>query len=227
MKQDANNFHNLDLGTGKPTSIPMEEIEVFVSVGDLVDNFAKAFVSEAYALANNRAKQVGLKVEEVTAYCDYLLTKRVEVVNNSCQDFRELKVLAIPSFIQYCLAMIGRVVKRDFGITLVPVVETPSDLTFTRALEISRKLEMLSDDLRIVLDAMPRSVSGDEDVMSTALIAGYVRSMKKVGHVASTYVAAFMNFQLKREAAFAALYRIQYDDLAYITQAMLYHKGLY
>jgi len=227
MSSQMREFEKLNFGTGQPTSVPMEEVEVAMSVGDLVANFANAFVQEASRVNYHRARQVGLTAEEVTAYCNYLLTKRIEVVNNTCSDFRSLKVLVMPAFIQYCLAMVGRVVKRDFGLTIVPVAASPSNLTFNEALTISRKIEMFIDDLRIVVDAMPRSVFGDEDVMSTALIAGYVRSMKKVDHVASTYVAAFMGFQLKRETAFGALYRVQYDDLEYITQAMMYQKGLY
>jgi len=225
MKQVID-YKRLEFGSVNPTSVPMEVVEVCVSVGDLVVNFANAFVAEAMRRNTLKAQQVQLTSNEVTSYCEYLLTKRIEVVNNACKDFRMLKILAIPSFIQHCLSMIGRVTKREFGITLMPIELSPSTMKFEEAIAISEKIRAFEDELHIVVDAMPRDVDGNEDVMSTALIAGYVRSLKKVDHISSTYVTAFMNMQLKKEAAFAALYRIQYDDLVYITQAMLYQRSI-
>lgn len=222
----ASNFNELDLGSGKPISVPMETIEVKVE-GDLFDNYAKAFVNEAYRKNPLRAEQIKLTGEEVEAYARFLLTKRIECVHGECADFRKLKVLYIPAWIQYNLAMIGKVVIRDRGLTLMPVEDDPSDMTFKEALEISEKIGMLIDDLQIVQDAMPRTDVGDTDVMSTALIAGYMRSLNPVKHVASTYAAAFMGLKLKEEMAFATLYRVQYDDIAYIASALTTQRGLF
>jgi len=224
--QRVTDFMTMELGATQPTSVPMEIIEVKVSVGGLVSNFAKAFVSEAMRRAPLKAPQVNLTADELTVYCEYLLTKRIEVVNNECRDFSKLRILAIPVFIQHCLSMVGRVIKREFGITLHPVMESPCNLSFEEAVLTSNKIRAFEDELHVVIDALPRKVEGDEDVMSTALIAGYVRAIRKVDHIASTYVSAFMNFQLQKEAAFSALYRIQYDDIEYITQALLYNRSI-
>jgi hypothetical protein len=102
-----------------------------------------------------------------------------------------------------------------------------SKMSFEEALVISEKIGSFQDDLQIVKDAMPRSIEGDVDVMSTALIADYVRALKPVEHVASTYVTAFLGMRLKEEAAMGALYRVQYDDVAFIASALLTQKGLY
>jgi hypothetical protein len=110
---------------------------------------------------------------------------------------------------------------------MIPVVAEESEMTFEEAVEISNKIGAFEDDLQIVYDAMPRSEMGNEDVMSTALIAGYVRSLKVVEHVSSTYVAAFLDMKLKQEVAFQALYRIQYDDLNFIATAFRSAKGLF
>lgn len=227
MNNSSISFETMDLGSVNPTSVPMELIEVGVSVNGLVGDYAKAFVNEAYRVNPGRANQVQLSEEEVLAYCDYLLTKRVEIINNECKDFRQLKSLYIPSFIQYVLSMIGKVVIRDYGLTIMPVVEEKSKMTLKQAYVISEKIGSFENDLQIVQDAMPRDINGNSDVMSTALIAGYVRSLKRVGHPAATYVTAFLNMSLRKETAFQTLYRIQYDDLEFISMALTTQKGLY
>lgn len=222
----ASKFDTLDLGSVKPTSIPMQIVEVKVE-GDLFSSYAKAFVAEAYRKNPLRAEQIGLTAEEVEAYSRYLVTKRIESVSNNCADFRKLKVLAMPAWIQYNLAMIGEVSIRDRGLKLVPIDSHPSSMSFDEALKVSEKISMFEDDLQIVYDAMPRSTSGDLDVMSTALIAGYMRSLNPVKHVAATYASAFMGLKLAEEMAFATLYRVQYDDIQFIATALTTQRGLY
>lgn len=223
---NASTFAKLDLGSAKPTSVPMETIKVKVE-GDLFGNYARAFVKEAYRKNPLRARQVKLTADEVDAYSRFLLTKRIESVNGTCSDFRKLKVLYVPAWIQYNLTMIGRVVIRDRGLTLVPVEDHASEMTLEEAIKVSEKIGMFEDDLRIEKDAMPRLEDGDLDVMSTALIAGYMRSLNVVKHPISTYAAAFMGLKLQEEMAFAVLYRVQYDDFAYIASALTTQRGLY
>lgn len=191
-----------------------------LSTDNLTGQFGKAFVNETYRVNPLRAEQVKLTAQEVQDYAHYLMTKRVQIVNNDCPDFRKLKVLYIPSWIQYCLAMVGRLVKRDVGLLIVPEMENPSTMSFEEAVKISDRIGAFEDDLQIVKDAMPRTLDGDDDVMSTALIADYVRALKPVQHVASTYVATFLGMKLKEEMAFKALYRVQYDDIDYIASTL-------
>lgn len=226
MKNSNASFVNLDLGTTKPTTVPMETINVVIN-GDLVSDYGRAFVSEAKRVNPLKAEQVNLTAEEVDAYSRYLITKRIESIHGNCDEFRKLKVLYIPVWIQYNLAMIGRVVMRDRGLTINPIEEEPSSMTFEEAIKISEKIGAFEDDLQIVQDAMPRSSDGDRDVMSTALIADYVRSLTPVTHVASTYITAFMGMRLKEESAMAVLYRVQYDDVQYIATALTSQRGLY
>lgn len=220
-------FSQLDLNSAKPTSIPMELIEVTVSSDTIVKDYAKSFVREANRVNPRKAEQIALTEEEVLAYAQYLLTKRIEVVDGTCKDFGKLKSLYIPSFLQYVLSMIGVVVNREYGLKFVPVQDEKSKLTLAEAFKISEKIGSFIDDLQIVQDAMPRDVEGNSDVMSTALIAGYVRSFQKVTHPAATYVTAFLNMSLRKEAAFQALYRIQYDDVDFIAMALTSSKDLY
>lgn len=226
MNINASNFETLDLTGTKPTSVPMETIEVEISSDNLLGNYAKAFVSEAYRVAPLKAQQLDLTVEEVSDYCSYLLYQRVLSVRGDCKDFRKLKVLYVPIWIQYNISMIGEVIIREKGLRLIPLIDRPS-ITFEEALQISEKIGSLENDLQIVQDAMPRDPKGNKDVMSTALIAGYVRSIEKVEHVASTYVTAFLGMKLKEEAAMQVLYRIQYDDVAYIASVLTTEKRIF
>lgn len=220
-------FETLDLGSTKPTSVPMDVVHVEITSDNLLGDYARAFVREAYRVNPLRAEQVSLTEEEVQNYCTFLLTKRIECVEDACRDFRMLKNMYIPAWIQYNLSMIGEVLIRDKGLKLVPCMLERSQMTIEEALAISDKIGAFEDDLQVFLDAMPRSKAGDRDVMSTALIAGYVRALEPVEHVASTYVTAFLGMKLKEEVAMAVLYRVQYDDLGFIAAALTRAKGLF
>lgn len=227
MENNFGAFESLDIGTAQPISIPMELVEVEVGVEDLIGKYAKAFVNEAMRVNPLRAEQVGLTEDEVDSYCHYLLVQRVKTVHMDCPMFRKLKVLYIPSYVQYALSMIGRVDIREKGLQLMPVVQDEDVITYEEAVAISEKIGSLIDDLQIVQDAMPRDIHGNKDVMSCALCGGYVRSIEKVEHVSATYVAAYLGMKLREEVAFQALYRVQYDDIEFIASALTAHKGLY
>lgn len=219
-------FTTLDLGSVKPTSVPMETIEVVVTA-ELFGQYAQSFVKEAFRVNPLRAEQVKLTPEEVEQYVTYLLHKRIECINGNCADFRKLKCLYIPSWIQFNLSVIGKVVMRDVGLTILPVVDSDCPLNYEQACVISEKIGMFMDDLQIVQDAMPRSIDGDIDVMSTALVADYVQAIKPVQHVVATYISAFLGMKLREEATFGVLYRVRYDDLNYIATTLTTQRGLY
>lgn len=227
MENYVNALMKLDELTPHPTAVPTETVEIQISESDLFSGYAKAFINEMYRVNPLKAEQVELTEGEMVQYIRYLLVKRVETVHMNCPDFRRLKVLYIPSWIQYNLSMIGEVTLRDRGLKLLPIVDNDNIITYDQALIISDKIAAFENELQMVRDGMPRSITGDADVMSTAMIDGYVRSLAKVDHVASTYVTAFMGMKLKEEAAFKVLYRVQYDDLEFIASALTAQKGLF
>jgi hypothetical protein len=225
--REQTSFTSIDLGTPKPTAVPQETIEVDITTEQFLGDFAKAFVAEAARVNPLRSEQVKLTREEVTNYCDFLLDQRVKCIDNECELWRKLKSLYIPSFIQYALSLIGECRLRDRGLLIRPIKTKQSTMTFEEALSVSEKIGSFIDDLQIVQDAMPRSTEGDKDVMTSALIAGYVVSMQPVDHVISTYMVAFLGLKLKEEMAFKVLYRVQYDDLDFIASALLTEKKLF
>lgn len=227
MSNQLESFVELDLNSTKPTSVPMEEVSVLFGVNPLFQDYAKAFIAEAARKNPNLADRVQLTVKEMEDYIAYLLYKRIEYVKDECKDFRRLWNLYIPVWIQYNLRMVGIVTNRRMGIKLIPEYDGIDVISYDEAVLVSEKIGQFIDDLQIVQDAMPRTHEGDDDVMSTALIADYVRSFKEVEHVSATYVSAFLGMRLKQEAALASLYRIQYDDIGFIASALSHHKGLF
>lgn len=194
---------------------------------EMFEDYSRSFLNEAMRKNPLLAERVELSIDELNEYIKYLIVQRVKCVEGTCTDYRKLKALAIPVWIQYNLAMIGEVIIRNKGIKLIPKLGFNSDMKFEEALVVSQKIEMFIDDLQIVLDAMPRDNQGDHDVMMTSLIAGYMRSIEEVGHPISTYVSAFLGFKLREEAAFKVLYRVQYDDIAYIASVLTYRREIF
>jgi hypothetical protein len=214
-------FSSLDLGTGEPTSVPMEEVQVTVSPNGIMKNYCKAIVAKCWAEEFRRMEQIQLKPEELEKYFAFLYHQRVLSVENDCPLWRKLKVLWIPDYLQYCLDTVGEVILRDRGLTMKPIWGGDEVITYQEALEISNRLANFQDTIRMHQDAMPRGHEGDVNVMTTMLIAGHMRSINKVEHVAATYISAFLSLQLVKEQAFGILFRVQYDDLAFIQTALM------
>ena len=115
----------------------------------------------------------------------------------------------------------GKLIIRDLGLTFVPKWdESLVTITDDEAKVISERIAMFEDVLQIVKNAFPNDDIGDQDLMTTALIADYVRATKELAHPVTTYLTAFLGLKLREENAFKVLYRVQYDDLSYLAQAL-------
>lgn len=223
----STNFLSIDLGGTDPRAVDFTAVEVLISPDLILGSYAKAFVAESIRVAPQIADHIKLTEDEVGQYCHYLITKRVQMVNQECADARRLRVLYIPSYVQFVISTVGIVVDRTFGLELKPKMLEESSMKFEQALEISNKIGAFVDKLQIVQDAMPRDWHGDEDVMASALIDGAIRSYKVLTHPAATYATAFLGSQLKKDEALKALYRISYDDLGFIAAALTTQKGIF
>jgi len=221
-------YRQIEMFAARPASAEVTLIEVTVGLNSMIGDYANAFVHEAYVRTPLRAEQVGLTVEELNQYLDFLLFQRIECIHLRCTGFRKLKPLLIPAFFQYVLCQIGEVIDSQYGYHILPISADEADpITLARAFEISHKLEGLKDDMALVRDAMPRSTQGNPDVMITAVIADYVRSMKVLEHPISSYVSAFLNLKLQKEAALGVLYRVRYDDVGFIRASMMGREEIF
>lgn len=219
-------YQSMNLGSTGPIPRQLSTIEVKVSKPNLLHDYAKAFLAEAERVNPVLVEREQLTIEELTAYVDYLVYQRVLCVHDECKDFRKLKSLWIPSYLQYAISMIGEVVIRSEGLKFVPTCDDPQ-LKFEDMLKISDKIACFSTYLQVVQDAMPRDKSGDRDVMTTALIANYVWAVHPVEHVSATYVTAFLGLRVAERYASSFLYTQHYDDVDFIATALIRFGGLF
>jgi hypothetical protein len=215
-----------DFGKTNPTSIKTETVNVRISEENLFPEYAKLFVDEARRSNPLKYAQVRLTIEEMESYVRFLIYWRIKYVHNECNIWRKLKILYIPVWIQYAMAMVGEVRMRDLGLIFMPTFDEQV-ISFEEASNISSKVGEFLDELQIVRDAFPRTIEGDPDVMSTAIIEDYVRSIRPVEHVAATYLTAFMGMKLQEELAMKILYRKEYDDIAFIAASITNERGIF
>ena len=205
--------------TAKPTAVENERLEVLIQPQELLADYAKNFVSEGFRKHPLLAQQVNISAEEVFNYAKYLLNTRIQHVNGDRRQFRDHQLLFVPAWIEYTISNIGVLVIRELGLTFVPVMDEPV-ISYEEARDISRKVQMFEGTLQVVTNAFPNDTNGDQDLMTTAIIANYVRSSKELVHPVTTYLTAFLGLKLREENAFSVLYRVQYDDISYLRQAL-------
>lgn len=217
---EKKDYAELDWGTQSATPIRSERIEVTVSVDRLTRKYCEAMIDFINLHADKIQQSVKLTVDEMRSYLAFLLTQRCNQVAGNCPLWGKLKGLWVPSFFQYILHCVGEFRDRKYAIDVFPVMDEPSDMTIEQAYEISHRLGEFEGFLHMERAAMPTSVEGDQAVMSFAIIDNTMRSMSRDAHPIQVYAAAFAGFQLRKEAAFSALYRIQYDDVDTIAMQM-------
>ena len=226
---DTIDYKTIDLGVSQEHPTKMQTVEVNVNLDSMARDYANAFVQEAYRINYDKANYVQLEADEMFIYLKYLLSKRVQCVYGRCSDFRQIKVLWIPSYFQYVLSTIGMAFDRDQGLKFMPVLEGVQDAdtnelselpSFAEALSISAKIAAFQDELHMVQDAMPRDIHGDLNIMATALLNDYVSSCRRVEHPAATYVTAFLDMKLRDEVTYSILYRRRYGEAELIKQVL-------
>lgn len=209
---------NLNFGT-KPTSAQLEQIDVTINPSVMLGDFAKAYAAELHRRNPLRAEQANITETELSKYFAQIISLRVQYVYDQCRLWRQIKQLNIPSWMQYVLTLIGRVIDYDYGLKIMPYFSEEVDLNFL--LDVSLRLEAFkSDGVTMHKDAFPRSKDGDREMMTMAIIGDYVQSMREISHPIYSYVNAFLGMKLQEEQAFKILYRVRYDDVDFIRQML-------
>jgi len=218
----------------RPVYRQMQEIKVAVCAHTVAERFCRDFIAEAQRCNPLKFDVVKLTEEEMIDYTNFLLNRRVASVTHSCKDWRQLKSLWMPSFIQFVLRCLGEVIdyKRGRHVTLCWRDTTPEGepirlISLQEAMKISDKIRAFQDELNLVDDAMPRGTEGLSDVMSCVELTNQVCSSKEMEHAVSEYVCAFAHMQLEKELSFAALYEIRYDDIDFIAMTLTQKEGVF
>lgn len=219
-----NTEFNLDYGT-KPTTGKLETVNVEIDPKIMINDFGAAYASELHRRNPLRADQTNLTSEELTEYFTQILALRVQYIHDECKVWRQIKQLNIPTWIQFVISQVGRLIDYDFGLKVIPQLDYQIDLNFL--LNVSIRLEAFkSDGVTMHKDAFPRSKDGDKDVMSMALIEGFVYSRTKDAHPLQSYVSAFLGLKLIEEQTFKILYRVRYDDVDFIRSMLMTEETL-
>lgn len=225
------NFQNLDFGT-KPSTVSLDRVTVDINADLMIGDFASALCKEAQrrnVLKFEQLKNV-LTPENVENYLLGLLAIRVESLKGQSANWRTAKMLWIPAWIQFVLSQVGTVHDRNRGLVmeigeLKHHGKLVTSYSMDKLLQVSDALAaFVSDGMALVRDAMPRNEDGDQEVMTMALIDGYVCGQRVDSHPIAAYVAGFLAFKLQKEAEFKMLYRVRYEEEDFIRTYLL-HGG--
>lgn len=212
-KKNNFGFGNFNPGEIKTTPMELETIEVSFERAAIFDTFIQAFMYKIEIDGSHIQRHVQLTEEEATYYFEYLLHKRVEFLVGRKVNFDLLNQLWVPAFVETALAMIGKYVNLERNFQVVPVLTAERDFDEDRIRAIGMKFMRLKDVTNMVEGGLCRRKEGDAEVMTTACIAGFVRSMSEVSSPIMTYFTGFLNTKIVEEASFKMLYRVQYDDI--------------
>lgn len=209
-----------DYGLDEPTARDLVHIEVLISTESLLGDYARAFITECTRLNPLLAREVKLKPDVVLQYCQFLVQRRIAIVNETITDYHKVRQLLIPYWIENCLAQIGRVWIRELGYLLTPVYPHEEVITFEEARAISDQLSFFEDKLEMARRVMPREREGSPDVMSLALLTAEVVGLREKRSTPQAVVMSrFLGLKLLQESTFEILYRVNYGDLKTVSSA--------
>jgi len=211
FEQLKNQFGNS--GKLEPTPMDLLEIQVSIEPDAIFSQFIEAFMFKIEVSNPQIQRYVQLTKEEARYYFEFLLYSRLQYLSGKKVNFDLLNGLYVPAFVDVALAMIGTYT--DLSRNLRITVSQPETREFDEdeIVRLGLKFERLSQATNMVKGGLSRGKDGDAEVMTTACIAGYVRSMSEVSHPLKTYLVGFLNTKIVEESSFKMLYRVQYDDI--------------
>ena len=196
-----------------------DDITVVITDDNIAKPYVHGFISEMYRINPIFSKAIQLSEEELMDYINYLISERCKQVNGDYHARNRNKNMWIPDFIQYVISMIGIVEKRELGLRMIP--EYGSEvISYEQATVVSNKLAQTQDFMSLSRNAFPKDEFGDAEVMTTVLVSTSVKSMNVLTHPVNQLITAFLGMRLKEEAMHGILYRVQYDDLQYLTNVL-------
>lgn len=227
----SNMFQSLDFGT-KVSTDKLEVVEVKIDPITMTSEYASATLLEMQRMnpVKMESLQTTLTVEALSTYFAELVNLRIAQVLGKKIDWRAMKQLHMPAWIQFTLESIGEVILVDQGLRFIPAEnETwePVDMKALYAMsDLLRGFER--DGLSVVSNGFKPSRDGDPETMTLCILDGYVKGLASVqSHPVHTYVAAFLGQKIVQEQAFRVLYRIRYDDVQFIAQSLLHESSLF
>lgn len=173
---------------------------------------------------DSEVKTIALTEEVVTKYMTQLIIYRIKDVNNELKGiYQQLKRLGVPAWIQFAISQIGIAHDWERGLEFVPVLSGAKDeYSIDTMLKISSVLRSFEPDGKpFFVNAWPKTKEGDKDVMSYAIIDGFVSGNDVDAHPLKTYIAGFLGMKLKEELTYKMLYRINYDEVTQLRTMLM------
>lgn len=217
-------FLNLNYGTVISTG-SMTKVEAKVSL-DMVSDYAEEYVKRLKHANIQRFEATGLTKEKLEDYFKAIIYLRVLSINGELTEWRQCKQLYIPQWLQNVIALLGRVVETDLGISIEPVMDK-LEYDFADLLETSSKLQFfIADGFHLYKDAFPRTDTGSKEMMSFTIKNGMVYATSAKPNPSYSYAAGFLGLEMsgfKDKLAFP----IPYDEVDFIKLNLLHDEVIF
>lgn len=217
-------FDSIDLGTTVTTST-MDDFYVTVDPTIMMHDYADALLHDL----NRRnplkyeqsVKLFGSDIFQAAHdYVDGLVAMRIQSIEGNCPVWRKAKLLAMTAVVQDALSCLGVIIDRAHGYRIIPKLKFDVEYDVDKMLMFSSFVENFqSDGLKLFVDALPRSIYGDADVMSCVIIQDEVKSFKIDAHPSFSYISSFLG--LEPGEGNSLRYDVRYDLLSYIKFMLL------
>jgi len=207
-----------EFGLDKPHARTVLAIDVEISSENLLSDYSKALVLECARLNPLLAKELKLTPAEILKYCEFLLQRRIEIVNETITDYHKVRQLYIPYWMENCLSQIGIVRIKELGYELTPVYSAEV-ISLEEARAISDRLSYYKDELELKKRVMPKDREGSPNVMTLSLVAAQVAGLNRQSTPEGVVMARFLGLKLLQESTFEILYRVNYGDIRTVTTA--------
>lgn len=232
MAEDDKKKKPLDafkLGEGlKPTNVKLEPIEVRVDPELIMTRYSESLFMKLSYLNPTRFNTIGLTVQEIFAYLSFLVVMRIKQVREEVIDWRRLKKLAMPTWIQFVITCIGKVTSIEYGLSFIPMTDVTPTISIQEAEVISNKLRFFIPDGLVLIDSgFPTKLEGDEESMQFCIIDGYVHGRMPNLHPLLSYVAAFLGQQLVKADTYRMLYRCRYEEVEFMAAQILAEQAVF
>jgi len=216
------------LGT-KVSTGALVDVQVYVDPQKVIKRYAEITAERLHRLNPERAKVTALSAEDLYEYYKFLLHSRVSYAGGAKLEYRRIRLLNVPTWMEFALNCVGVVVDRDYGIKFIPKWdESEKVITLDQAFVTSDKLKFFErDGLPIVNTALSKDPEGDLDTMSFCIVDNTVMGRKPDQHVVKSYVAAFLGHKIIDTIALGWLYRIRYDDVNLIAEALMSSEAVW
>lgn len=216
-------------GLSPISPLKSEVIDVTIDPTIVMDEFSESYYDAIMSKNGDVLDRINLTKEDLKVYFRNLLFYRVALIAGKTQakDWDLVSDLWIPSVIQYVLTCIGRVEDLEKGLIFQPKCDEKYDIA--KMQEVSAKLKHLVNlGYALVNEAMPRSKHGDKDVMQCAILNDLlIVATRRVDHPSAAYVAATLGLKVEQTVIDSLLYRVHYDSISKIKNALLSEPGLW